>query len=307
MENTNGFLILDKHKGCTSHDCVKQIRKIYNTRKVGHTGTLDPQVTGVLPLAIGNATKFIQYLPKEKTYLGTIQLGIRTNTDDIHGEIIRRKKWPIIKKEELEKYLNLYRGTFQQVPPRVSSIHINGERAYKKSFRNENFEIAPKNVHISQITLKEWDAINGKIEMIIKCSAGTYIRSLARDLGMSLDTEGCLDSLIRMKSSGFYKKDSIKMDQIIQSSLNKNKYIIPTIKALNHLPKYILQNEEEYHYWVTGRRILIKMDDLQLNEEIKNEKISIVIDTNNNLLGIGIFLLDDSKLKLQPKLVLNAR
>lgn len=307
MENTNGFLILDKHKGCTSHDCVKQIRKIYNTRKVGHTGTLDPQVTGVLPLAIGNATKFIQYLPKEKTYLGTIQLGIRTNTDDIHGEIIRRKKWPIIKKEELEKYLNLYRGTFQQVPPRVSSIHINGERAYKKSFRNENFEIAPKSVHISQITLKEWDAINGKIEMIIKCSAGTYIRSLARDLGMSMDTEGCLDSLIRMKSSGFYKKDSIKMDQIIQSSLNKNKYIIPTIKALNHLPKYILQNEGEYHYWVTGRRILIKMDDLQLNEEIKNEKISIVIDTNNNLLGIGIFLLDDSKLKLQPKLVLNAR
>jgi len=307
MENTNGFLILDKHKGCTSHDCVKQIRKIYNTRKVGHTGTLDPQVTGVLPLAIGNATKFIQYLPKEKTYLGTIQLGIRTNTDDIHGEIIRRKKWPIIKKEELEKYLNLYRGTFQQVPPRVSSIHINGERAYKKSFRNENFEIAPKSVHISQITLKEWDAINGKIEMIIKCSAGTYIRSLARDLGMSMDTEGCLESLIRMKSSGFYKKDSIKMDQVIQSSLNKNKYIIPTIKALNHLPKYILQNEEEYHYWVTGRRILIKMDDLQLNEEIKNEKISIVIDTNNNLLGIGIFLLDDSKLKLQPKLVLNAR
>ena len=307
MKNINGFLILDKHKGCTSHDCVKQIRKIYNTRKVGHTGTLDPQVTGVLPLALGNATKFIQYLPKEKTYLGTIQLGIRTNTDDIHGEIIQRKKWPIIKKEELEKYLNLYRGTFKQIPPKVSSIHINGERAYKKSFRNENFEIAPKSVHISEITLIGWDPLNGKIEMIIKCSAGTYIRSLARDLGISLDTEGCLDNLIRMKSSGFYKKDSISMDQLIQSSLNKNKYIIPTIKALDHLPKYTLQNEQEYHFWVTGRRILIRMDDLQPNKEIKNENISTVIDINNNLLGIGIFLFDDNKFELQPKLVLNAR
>ena len=99
MEIKDGFLVINKNKGCTSHDCVKQIRKLLNTKKVGHTGTLDPEVTGTLPIAIGNATRFIQYLPQGKTYIGEIKLGIRTNTDDIQGEIINQKDWPKISNE----------------------------------------------------------------------------------------------------------------------------------------------------------------------------------------------------------------
>ena len=120
MESKDGFLILNKERGCTSHDCVKQIRKLLHKKKVGHTGTLDPEVTGTLPIAIGDATRFIQYLPQWKIYIGKIQLGIRTNTDDIQGKIINQKDWPKISIEELDKSLNNFRGIIKQIPPRVS-------------------------------------------------------------------------------------------------------------------------------------------------------------------------------------------
>ena len=108
MEIKDGFIAINKEKGFTSHDCVKQIRKLLGTKKVGHTGTLDPEVTGTLPIAIGSATKFIQYLPQEKTYIGQIQLGIRTKTDDIQGEILNKKDWPVLSHKQLDKYLNNY-------------------------------------------------------------------------------------------------------------------------------------------------------------------------------------------------------
>ena len=110
MEPKDGFLVINKDKGCTSYDCVRQIRNLLNTKKVGHTGTLDPEVTGTLPIAIGSATRFIQYLPQGKTYIGKIKLGIRTSTDDIYGEIINQKDWPKINYEQLDQHLNHFRG-----------------------------------------------------------------------------------------------------------------------------------------------------------------------------------------------------
>jgi len=211
METKDGFLVINKDKGCTSHDCVKQIRKLLNTKKIGHTGTLDPEVTGILPIAIGSATRFIQYLPQGKTYIGQIKLGIRTNTDDIHGEIINQKSWPKISDEKLDQYLNRFRGIIKQIPPKVSSVHVNGERAYKKSFRNEVFELAPREVKIDELHLMKWDQINGILEIKIKCSAGTYIRSIARDIGEILNSEGCLLRLKRISACGFDEKHSLKI------------------------------------------------------------------------------------------------
>ena len=192
METKDGFLVINKDKGCTSHDCVKQIRKLLNTKKVGHTGTLDPEVIGILPIAIGSATRFIQYLPQGKTYLGKIKLGIGTSTDDIHGKVINQKDWPKITHYQLDKYLDHFRGLIKQIPPKVSSIHVNGERAYKKAFNNEIFELAPREVEVDELILMKWDPRNGIIELKIKCSAGTYIRSIARDIGKILNSEGCL-------------------------------------------------------------------------------------------------------------------
>jgi len=307
MVSKNGFLVINKDKGCTSHDCVIQIRKLFNTKKVGHTGTLDPQVTGTLPIAIGSATRFIQYLPQGKTYTGQIKLGVKTNTDDIHGEIINQKGWPKISDEKLDQYLNNFRGTIKQIPPKVSSVHVNGERAYKKSLKNEDFVLAPKEVKIDELTLMKWDQIKGIIEIKIKCSAGTYIRSIARDLGKVLNSEGCLLELKRVSACGFDEQNSIKISEIEKEKGKKNatNFIIPTISALNHLSTFILNKEEEINFWQTGRAITVDINYLIESKTFDYKKPIKVIDKTKRLLGIGF--LNEAQTNLNPKLVLNAK
>ena len=305
METKDGFLVINKDKGCTSHDCVKQIRKLLNTKKVGHTGTLDPEVIGTLPIAIGNATRFIQYLPQGKTYIGQIKLGIRTNTDDIHGEIINQKSWPKISNEKLDQYLNRFRGIIKQIPPKVSSVHVNGERAYKKSFRNEIFELAPREVKIDELTLMKWDQINGIIEIKIKCSAGTYIRAIARDIGEILNSEGCLLQLKRISACGFHEQNSTKISDMEKDKNKTTNLIIPTISALNHISTLILNKEEEINFWQTGRAIKVDINYLTKSKTFDYKKPIKVIDKRKILLGIGFFNAEQTN--INPKLVLNAK
>jgi len=307
MEISDGFLVINKDKGCTSHDCVKHIRKLLNTKKVGHTGTLDPEVIGTLPIAIGSATRFIQYLPQVKTYIGKIKLGMRTNTDDIHGEIINQKSWPKISDEKLDQYLNIFRGIIKQIPPKVSSVHVNGERAYKKSLRNEVFELAPREVKIDELTLMKWDQINGIIEIKIKCSAGTYIRAIARDLGKILNSEGCLLKLKRISACGFDEQNSIKISDIEKEKMGEKSknFIIPTISALNHISTFVLRNEEQINFWQTGRAIEVDINYLQESNSFDCKKPLKVIDNNQTLLGIGF--LNQEQTSINPKLVLNAK
>jgi len=306
MEVNHGFLILNKSKNCTSHDCVKKIKKIFNIKKVGHTGTLDPQVTGVLPLALGSATRFIQYLPQEKAYIGIIQLGIQTKTDDIHGEILQQKIVPKLTFDYLDNNLNSFRGTFQQIPPQVSSVHINGERAYKKSWRKENFILPSKEVKVASLILKDWDQANGQLSIEINCSSGTYIRSIARDLGVLLKCGGCLYDLRRIKSSGFSEETSIDLEYLIDKRQFKNKFIIPIEDALAHLPKIHLIDELDILYWRTGRQIEFKSTNLIQNNNLSEKDKFLVFDSKYKLLGIGIYASKDCDLLL-PKLVLNAQ
>ena len=305
MYKKDGFLIINKDKGCTSHDCVKIIKRILNIRKVGHTGTLDPQVTGILPLAIGNATRFIQYLPQEKSYIGEIKLGIGTTTDDIHGEIINRKNWPQISTKKLDNALNLYRGNIKQVPPKVSSVHINGERAYKRFLKNEEFELSPKDITISELNLENWDQENGILKLQIKCSSGTYIRSLARDLGSTLDTVGCLFDLKRTSACGFDEENSNSIN-LKNIPSNIDSFIMPTISALKHLPSYSLKNDKEILWWETGRKIILNSERSISYTNVKDSSPIKIIDQHDILLGIGIMNKKDD-IYLQPKLVLNAR
>ena len=307
METKDGFLVINKEKGCTSHDCVKKIRNLLNTKKVGHTGTLDPEVTGTLPIAIGSATRFIQYLPQGKTYIGQIKLGISTSTDDIHGKIINQKDWPKISDNKLDQYLNKFRGIIKQVPPKVSSVHINGERAYKKSFKNENFELAPRKVKIDELLLIKWDQINGIIEIKIKCSAGTYIRSIARDLGKILNSEGCLLRLKRISACGFDEQNSIKISDIEKEKSKKNgtSYIIPTISALNHISTLVLNKEDEINFWQTGRAIKVNINYFNEGNTFDYKKPIKVVDKRKGLLGIGFF--NKEQTHINPKLVLNAK
>ena len=305
MEIKDGFLIINKDKGCTSHDCVKLIRKLLNVKKVGHTGTLDPEVTGTLPIALGSATRFIQYLPQGKTYIGQIKLGIRTNTDDIYGEIINQTGWPVISIEQLEQYLDHFRGTIKQIPPKVSSVHVNGERAYKKLFNNENFELAPKEVKIEELILRKWDQTNGIIEIKIKCSSGTYIRSIARDLGGIINSEGCLLKLKRIAACGFHEQKSIKISDIEKDKNNTKNFIIPTISALNHLSTLVLNNDEKIHFWQTGRAIKFDINYFNKTDKFDSKKPIKVIDNRKTLLGIGFF--NKEQTHINPKLVLHSK
>ena len=306
MEVYNGFLNLNKSKSCTSHDCVKRIRRIFNIKKVGHTGTLDPQVTGVLPLALGSATRFIQYLPQEKSYIGIIQLGIKTTTDDIHGKILKKKDVPKLTFDNLNTYLNSFRGIFQQIPPQVSSVHINGERAYKKSWRKENFILPAKEVNVTSLILKDWDQAKSQLRIEINCSSGTYIRSIARDLGTLLQSEGCLYDLRRIKASGFSESISIDLESLMKKQNFKDKFIIPIEDALDHLPKIHLNNELDILYWRTGRQITFESPNPIKNYNQNNKNKFLVFDNKFQLLGIGIYARKDFDVLL-PKLVLNAK
>ena len=305
METKEGFLVINKDKGCTSHDCVKKIRKLLNTKKVGHTGTLDPEVKGTLPIAIGSATRFIQYLPQGKTYIGQIKLGIRTSTDDIHGKIINQKDWPKISHDQLDQYLNHFRGIIKQIPPKVSSIHVNGERAYKKFFNNDNFKLAPKKVKIEELLLLKWDPIKGIIEINIKCSSGTYIRSIARDLGKILNSEGCLLQLKRISACGFNEQHSIKISDMEKEKNKTSNLIIPTISALNHISTLELKKEEEINFWQTGRAIKVDINYLNKSKTFDFKKPIKLVDQRKALLGIGFF--NKEQTYINPKLVLNAK
>ena len=186
-------------------------------------------------------------------------------------------------------------------------MHINGERAYKKSFRNENFELAPREVKIQELILIKWDQINGIIKIKIKCSAGTYIRAIARDIGEILNSEGCLLQLKRISACGFDEQNSIKISDIEKEkgTNNSKNFIIPTISALNHISSFVLSNEEQINFWLTGRAIRVDINYFQENKSFDYKKPIKVIDKKQILLGIGF--LNEEQSNINPKLVLNAK
>ena len=186
-------------------------------------------------------------------------------------------------------------------------MHVNGERAYKKSFRNEFFELAPREVKIDELTLMKWDQRNGIIEIKIKCSAGTYIRAIARDLGEILNSEGCLLQLKRISACGFDEQNSIKISDIEKEKKrgeSKN-FIIPTIYALTHISSFVLSSEEQINFWQTGRAIKVDINCFKESKSFDYKKPIKVIDKKQALLGIGF--LNKELTNINPKLVLNAK
>lgn len=214
MIKEHGFLVIDKPAGITSHDVVAQIRKRLSTKQVGHAGTLDPMATGVLVVGINNATKFLQYIVTgKKRYLATIRLGITTVTDDKEGEILEVKNWQAITDSQIRSALDKFRGTFMQIPSSVSAKKIAGERAYDLVREGKEVELAAKEVTVE---LLEVLGINRgeylDVEIDVSCSAGTYIRAIARDLGNALNVGGHLISLRRTEVSPFDLSESAPLE-----------------------------------------------------------------------------------------------
>ncbi len=205
MIKQHGFLVIDKPAGMTSHDVVAQIRKRLGTKQVGHAGTLDPMATGVLVVGINNATKFLQYIVTgRKRYFAIIRLGISTVTDDKEGEVVAVKDWRAIKDSDIESAIDKFRGTIMQVPSSVSAKKIAGERAYDLVREGKEVELAAKEVTIHELkVLAIHKSEHLDIDIDVACSAGTYIRSIARDLGAALGVGGHLIELRRTEVAPF--------------------------------------------------------------------------------------------------------
>jgi tRNA pseudouridine55 synthase len=202
----HGFLVVDKEPGMTSHDVVAIARRALNTRKVGHAGTLDPMATGILVLGFDNGTRLLQYITDgDKSYQATIVLGASTITDDFEGEVIATVDASGITDAQIHAELNTMRGTFMQRPSSVSAVKVDGERAYDRVRAGEDVVLASREVTISQLDVLAIRHSGTKIEIDIEvtCSAGTYIRSIARDCGDALKVGGHLSALRRTRVAGF--------------------------------------------------------------------------------------------------------
>ena len=214
---SDGFLVIDKDPGMTSHDVVAIARKALGTRKVGHAGTLDPMATGVLVLGFNNGTRLLQYITDgDKSYTATIVLGASTTTDDHEGEVTSTADASQVKDEDIRSILGAMVGTIMQRPTNVSAIKVDGKKAYDRARSGEEFELPARQVTISQLEIL---AIRHKeattlVDISVTCSAGTYIRAIARDLGEELKVGGHLNVLRRTRVAGFTLDQSISIAQL---------------------------------------------------------------------------------------------
>ena len=214
---TDGFLVVDKAGGMTSHDVVAVGRKALGTRKVGHAGTLDPMATGVLVLGFGNGTRLLQYITDgDKSYVATIVLGASTVTDDKEGEMIATTHAADVVDGEIAQVLKTMVGTIAQRPSSVSAVKVGGERAYDRVRAGEKFELESRKITISQLDILAIRhlAATTEVDIEVTCSAGTFIRAIARDLGEALEVGGHLSALRRTRVAGFSEKDAVSFQDL---------------------------------------------------------------------------------------------
>ncbi|MEB3352837.1 MAG: tRNA pseudouridine(55) synthase TruB [Cyanobacteriota bacterium] len=293
-----GFLVLDKPAGLSSHACVARVRRAYGLKRVGHGGTLDPAVTGVLPIALGPATRLLPYLGGEKAYRGVVQLGLITSTDDLEGEVLARRPVPALTNAELEAALAPFRGRIEQVPPQVSAVHVDGVRAYARVRRGESLELAPRPVILHSLELLGWEPLTGRLELELHCSAGTYVRALARDLGSALGCGGALAQLRRTAALGFHLEQAVPLealDTAVQGGAPPP--LLDPLAPLSQLARHQL-NPEELAGWRCGRPPLLPA----ALAELEPECAVVICDPDGNLAGMA----RAGQGVLQPKLVLDA-
>lgn len=282
----------------TSHDCVAKLRRLLRIKKIGHAGTLDPAAVGVLPVAIGKATRLLQFLRDDKAYRATIRLGVQTITDDLEGEIISEKSVDNLSLETIQNLLNQYFiGKIQQIPPNYSAIQIGGKRLYDLARKGEEINVPAREVEIYTIEILDWrPAEYPELELSISCGPGTYIRSIARDLGTALKVGGTLAHLIRTESSGFNLAESLNFEDIEQSLNQGNFQLISPAKALSHLPTITLA-ETPARRWCQGQKIV------EFEGENKGVPVQ-VYNENSVLLGIAKIEVRENGPVLIPEVVL---
>lgn len=237
-----GFINIYKPEKMTSFDVIAVLRKITHIKQIGHSGTLDPFATGVLPVCIGKSTRLIEYLDDDKEYIATVKFGADTDTYDLEGQIVKTYETEI-SKSQLEMALNDFKGEIEQYPPKYSAIKVNGKKLYEYARKGQEVEIKPRKVYISKIELLEFDEQNQIAKIIIGCSKGTYIRSIAYDMGQKLNCGGHLIALERTKAGKFTIENAVKLDDI-KGENDVRKHLINPIDILSG-KKYTLNEKEK--------------------------------------------------------------
>jgi tRNA pseudouridine55 synthase len=241
----SGILVVDKPPGVTSHDVVDAVRRVTGQRRVGHAGTLDPMATGVLLLCLGQATRVSEYLMAgRKRYRATIVLGTATDTYDADGEVVSSGGKTDFSHEEIEAALAGFVGRIEQVPPMYSALKRGGQPLYKLARRGEVVERKPRPVEIDEIVLLSWTPPSFIVE--VACSPGTYVRSLAHDLGQQLGSGACLASLVRLSSGRFTLEEAVSLERLEEAFEHgqESRYLLPLDEALLDWPVIVVGAED---------------------------------------------------------------
>jgi len=287
MITKQGWINLYKPKNITSFKAINSIKKKFSINKIGHAGTLDPMAEGVLPIAIGKATKLIPYISNmNKEYEFTVTWGIQTTTDDAEGEILFESSY-LPKRKEIEKKIINYIGFISQIPPKVSAVKINGKRAYKLFRENKKFTIQPKKVFIEDLCITD-HSIN-KTSFKILCGQGFYVRSLARDLAIDLKTYGHISSLKRSKVGKFSEKNSILLDDLLKIGQMHEEIncISTTISMLDDILAYEIEEKLDIENLSFGRSIKIDERKIINPSSINLDKKNIFLFKKGDIVSIG--------------------
>lgn len=283
----DGIIIINKGKNYTSNDVVSIVKKITKS-KVGHTGTLDPNATGVLPLLIGNATKVSKYLINhDKEYEVVLQLGIRTETADVEGKVIEQKEVTaeMLNKDNIEEKLQQFIGKQEQIPPIYSAIKVNGKKLYEYARKGQEVELKPRQIEIYSIQLVGINEKEKQISFKVKCSKGTYIRSLCEDISKKLGTVGYMKELNRLQVGEFYVKDAVTISEMKEKIEAGNLENIITIEEIFKNNPQIQLEQEQIEPYING---------VKINTE-KTNGVYRIYKPDGTFIGLGI--IENSKLK----------
>ena len=277
----NGLINIYKEKGYTSHDVVAVLRGILKQKKIGHTGTLDPQAEGVLPVCLGKGTKLCDMLTeKDKIYQVRLKLGVETDTEDMTGTVLKQSDTSSLREEEVRTVIESFVGKQMQIPPMYSAIKVNGKKLYQLAREGITIERAEREIEVYRIQILNMEL--PYVSMEIECSKGTYIRSICRDIGAKLSVGGAMQDLIRTRVSSFYIKDSLKLEQVreLVEQGKLDSYIVPVDVPFLNYPKVVM--EEKYDKWLRNGNKLKKewfsfapCDSLVRVYDAKNEFIGL--------------------------------
>ena len=286
--DVHGILLLDKPAGITSNDALQRIKRSYRAARAGHTGSLDKPATGILPICLGEATKFSSYLLNaDKTYVTVAKLGVVTNTADAEGEILETRSVPDFNQQNLEQILAQFVGNIEQVPPMYSALKVDGQRLYKLAYQGVEVARQPRPVSIHQIDLLHFD--QDSFEIRVRCSKGTYIRTLIEDIGNVLGCGAHVRTLRRLSTGPFTEEQMVTMETVEKRmELGDNALdglLMPVDSALEHLPQTELSEDDTYHLCL-GQAVLVPY----ASREKPGEGLVRIYDQNHVFIGIGTIM-----------------